>query len=111
MVADRQTGPLPWETLVFFSLLAGAITDFKAAVAMAQWYYRMCACYGPANATGFAARSRWNMNYFKAQWTKKRLKAYRVFGVTHAILFSASQTDLPVLYDNGRYKMVKLSRQ
>lgn len=87
------------------------VVDFKFAMptdaAWVEWRRRMTACYGPVTERGFAAA--WQMDRQYRLITDSHLAGLAAaYGVTHAVLHAETPTQLPVLYADPSFQLVRL---
>ncbi|MBN1250558.1 MAG: hypothetical protein JXR51_05235 [Bacteroidales bacterium] len=86
------------------------IVDFKAFpfsdLAMKEWKNRIDNCYGKTNKSGFEALTDLENNYKNIN-TEKIKKLEKKYNFKYIILFSETKTELPVLYKNKTFKLVK----
>ena len=82
-----------------------SVTFHEAGVR--EWYQRCVDCYGEPQGVGFAACRRWVADYHAITPQRVRMVAEK-YGATHAVLFSETATPLPILYDDGAYKLVEI---
>lgn len=89
------------------------IADFKAfpyqEPAVLEWRSRMIDQYGPPASSGFAAEREFDESY--RMITDSHLRALcGSYGATHAILYSETDSNLPVLDANEVYSLVVLDQ-
>lgn len=96
-----------------FRLLAkrAIVVDFKSFVssekAMTEWYERLLTCYKPFAKTGFDVIDEMNQNYKNISDAKlKEIKSK--YQASYAVLYAETETDMPTLYQNSKYKLVKI---
>lgn len=97
-----------------FRLLArrAIVVDFKAFPfldeAMVEWQKRLFNCYGQPKSAGFAAASEMDKNYRII--TDEKLRSLQMqYRISYAILYAETSTQLPVLFENQMYKLVRLN--
>ncbi|HYQ72686.1 MAG TPA: DUF6798 domain-containing protein [Gammaproteobacteria bacterium] len=87
------------------------VVDFKSIPfqdrKMREWRERMRIVYGNVKGGGFAAASALEENYRMVTDGHLLMLAER-FGASHALLYAETVTRLPVLYENGSYRLVSL---
>jgi len=87
------------------------VVDWKALPfpdqALREWRARMLDCYGPVTGGGFEALERLDRAYEGVDAATLRRLGAR-YGASHALLYRATEVDLPVLYANAGYKIVLL---
>ena len=87
------------------------VVDFKCIPytdsAILEWSQRLEDCYGPVRSAGFAAVTGMEEQYKKIDDARLAALAAR-YGASYAVLFSPTETAFSVLYDRGRYKIVRL---
>lgn len=87
------------------------VVDFKAfpfdEAAMIDWWQRMTDCYGEPAAGGFDAVAEMERTY-RAITDARIEDLQRRYGITHAVLYTATETAYPVLATVGNYKIVSL---
>lgn len=74
---------------------------------MVEWFERLDALGAPLVATGFKNASLANRRYTSIT-DSTLLKLKRSYGVTHAVLFSATPTFLPIIGQNSSFKLVAI---
>ena len=81
------------------------IVDYKAfpfnELAMLEWYQRIGDCYG-------LVPSKFERNY-KELKDVKILELSRKYDFNYAILYRETQTEIPVIYANSKYKIIDLN--
>lgn len=87
------------------------VVDFKCIPytdsAIREWADRLEDCYGPIRQTGFRAVAAMENRY--AGLDDRRLAGLaRKYKAAYAVLYRRTPTGLPVLYDRGPYKVVRL---
>ena len=122
-LAHFSRAHLPPEALVLgppdmgrFRLVAerAILADSKAFAhhddgALLEWHRRMRACYGEIGSPGFFPTVReWDARY-RGMDDRRRGELARAFGATHAVLYAETPTDLPVLFADGNYQLVRLA--
>lgn len=75
--------------------------------AMLEWRRRIEVLYGPVSGTGFAALRSSEKNY-RALSEEALIDRSREFGAAYAVLYASTPWSGVVLYENERYKAVKL---
>jgi hypothetical protein len=99
-----------------FRLLAqrAIVVDFKCTPVtdqgLREWKQRLDDCYGPIQSHGFEAIDEMDSHYQQTSWPQLQRLAQR-YGATHAILFTSTPSEAPVLAQNALYKMVSLGTQ
>jgi hypothetical protein len=76
--------------------------------AMEQWYERMRDCYGDSAETKVPVKEVLAERY-RSISREQLLRAGKKYGATHAVLYKNTCCDLPVLFADETYKIVKLS--
>ncbi len=76
--------------------------------AMREWRRRMEVLYGPTSARGFGALKVMGRNY-RSISPEALSKVNAEFGATYAVLYRDTRWNGPVLYENERYKAVRIS--
>jgi hypothetical protein len=89
------------------------VVDFTAFPfqdqAMAEWQQRMYDCYGVPNAAGFDAVPLMRDKFTKMS-DKKLVKLRAKYGFDYAILYKATKTKYPVIFDTLNYKVIQLNQ-
>jgi hypothetical protein len=75
--------------------------------AMREWRRRMEALYGPVSGSGFAALRSMEKNYRSLSETELAERG-RAYGADYAVLYKGTPWSGVVLYENERYKAVRL---
>jgi len=91
-----------------------AVTDFKSIPfshsAMAEWFDRIETVYGRTELGGFPALRDLDERYHAITDQHLRMIAER-YGADLAVLYKATQTGFPVVFENDRYKIVLITQQ
>ena len=111
---------LPEDALVVVPPLAGRfrlvaersiLVDFKVFphhADIGEWRRRMTDCHGATEKAGFPAALEMDLRY--RQMADSRLfELARRYGVSHAVLYRATETEFPVLYEDASFHLVKIS--
>lgn len=87
------------------------VVDFKAFPfqdnAMLEWRTRLQDCYGSAEKTGFPAAREMDANY-RSIPEQRLLMLARKYYASYAVLYSDTHCELPVLFKNRHYKLVRV---
>jgi hypothetical protein len=87
------------------------VVDFKAfpfqEPAMRAWRRRLIDCYGEPTGTGWRALEEMKLHHRRVD-VSARLASTCRYGATHAVLPLETPTSLPVLFQNGEYRVVAL---
>jgi len=87
------------------------VVDFKVFPfqdgAMAEWYERMLDCYGSPHCGGFSGCDELD-NQYRRITEEQMLETRRKYGATHAVLYSETPCDMPVLFQDALYKVVRI---
>jgi hypothetical protein len=87
------------------------VADFKAIPyqedAILEWRSRMYALYGTPTTTGFAAEKEFDDRY-RSISDGHLMSLCQSYGATHAILYSETETSLPVITSNGVFSVVEM---
>ena len=88
------------------------VVDFEAIpfqpAHMREWRERIRRVYGDVEGTGHAARAALDASYRRVTDAHLGTLA-REYGATHAVLYRETATALPSVYENERYRIVRLS--
>lgn len=88
------------------------VVDFEAIpfqpAHMREWRERIRRVYGDVDGTGHAARAALDASYRRVT-DAHLLELAREYGATHAVLYRETATALPAVYENARYRIVRLS--
>lgn len=90
----------------------GLVVDFKSFPwqdeDMLRWKERLDDCYGGTDGLGFDAARRMDARYHEIG--EERILAVALkYGATYAVLYADTPTELPVIYRNDAYKVVRLN--
>lgn len=87
------------------------VVDFKSIpfqdMQMREWRERMRVVYGDVDGGGFVAAAALENAYRSVADAHLLMLAGR-YGATHALLYAETATSLPILYENGSYRLVSL---
>jgi hypothetical protein len=87
------------------------VVDFKTVVfsdkGMVEWRERLVDCYGEPEGHGFSAAHAMERRYRRIS-DGQLLSLREKYGATYAVLFSGTPSNLPVLYDDGHFKLVTI---
>lgn len=96
-----------------FRLLArrAIVVDFRAFpfadIAIAEWYERLTSCYGNPTRTGLAMIAELNENYRNID--DHTLSALQDrYHISYAVLYSQTPTHFEVVFQNNKYKVIRL---
>ena len=89
------------------------VVDFKAFpfsdTGMLEWYDRITNSYGNTPAAGFEMIDDFNKNYSDLT-DNSLLNLQEKYNFSYAVLYGETPTDLEVLFQNGKYKIVNLGK-
>jgi len=76
---------------------------------MAEWEQRMHYVYGHTDRNGHAALAHLE-NEYRAIDDSRLVAIGNRYGATHAVLYTDTETDLPVIYEDEQYRIVVIPR-
>jgi len=103
----------PWAGRFRLVAERAVVAEFKLVAfhdtGINEWRKRMFDCYGTPHQRGFYGLGEMTENYRRITDAKLSQVA-EAYGASYAVLYADTQSDLPILYANSRYKVVSLSR-